>query len=62
MAAQAQQVELVSPDGEVKRKVGVGSKEEVSLRFDGYLPAQQAKLEAPKVEAPQAPKTVGSNA
>jgi len=55
-------VELVSPDGEIKRRVDVGSPGEVGLRFDGYLPAEQAKLEAPKVEASQTPKTVGSNA
>lgn len=55
-------VELVSPNGEITRTVNVGSKEEVALRFDGFLPGEQAKLEAPKVEAPSAPKTVGSGA
>ena len=55
-------VELVSPDGKIKRTVDVGSATETKLRWDGYLPAKQQKLEAPKVEAPQAPKTVGTNA
>lgn len=58
----AKTVKLVSPDGEQSREVEVGSAEEVKLRWDGYLPPAQAKLEAPKVEAPSAPKTVGTNA
>lgn len=53
---------LVSPDGEQTREVEVGSEAEVKARWDGYLPKEQQKLEAPVVEAPVAPKTVGTNA
>lgn len=56
-------VELVSPDGERKRKVVVGSAEEVSLRFDGYLPPKQQKAEpARTTQSVAAAKTVGTNA
>ena len=58
----AKTVELVSPNGEIKRTVDVGSEAEVKLRWDGYLPAKQQAAEAPKVQAPSAPKTVGTNA
>ena len=61
-APAAKTIELVSPNGEITRKVGVDSKEEVALRFDGYLPKEQAKLEAPKIETSGGPKTVGTNA
>lgn len=54
-------IDLVGPDGETTRKgVVVDSAEEISLRFDGYLPADQAKLEAPAKPNPaeQSPTTV----
>lgn len=34
-------VVLVSPDGKQKRKVEVDSKEDINLRWDGYLPEKQ---------------------
>lgn len=55
-------VTLVSPDGEQKREVVVGSADDVKARWDGYLPAEQAKLEAPAAPASGAEKTVGTNA
>lgn len=56
------ELELVSPDGERKRTVSVGSGEEVKLRFDGYLPVEQAQLEAPeRPSGAQVERTVGTN-
>lgn len=55
-------VVLVSPDGKQQRKVTPGSAEEVNLRWNGYLPADQQKAKAPRVQADATPKTVGTNA
>lgn len=56
-------VKLVSPEGDREREVVVGSKEEVSLRFDGFLPAEQQKLEAPeRPTGSEVEITVGTNA
>lgn len=38
--------ELVHPDGERKETPGTATRD-AQLRFDGWLPAEQAKLEAP---------------
>lgn len=54
-------VVLVSPDGEQTREVEVGSVAEINARWDGFLPQEQAKLEATPVEV-EGPKTVGTNA
>ena len=62
-ADKVETVDLVSPDGERKRTVNVGSNEEVSLRFDGYLPPDQAKLQAPeRPTGSEGEQTVGTNA
>jgi hypothetical protein len=64
-ASTPETVKLVSPDGEITREVGVGSKEEIGLRFDGYLPPEQNKLEAPEKPTPaeaDSATTVGTNA
>lgn len=61
-AKAAETVTLVSPDGAQKREVTVGGVDEVKLRFDGYLPAEQQKLPAPEKPAPTAPTSVGTNA
>lgn len=58
----AKTVKLVSPDGKLSREVEVDSKEEVALRWDGYLPEKQQAAKAPERPTGQAPKTVGSNA
>lgn len=38
--------ELVSPDGE-RKETPLNASRDVVLRFQGYLPAEQAKLSAP---------------
>jgi hypothetical protein len=58
-SAAPEKVKLVGPDGQ-EREVVVGSNQEVSLRFDGYLPPDQAKLEAPERPKGASPKTVGT--
>lgn len=55
-------VTLVSPDGEQTREVVAGSEGEVKARWDGYLPEDQQKLEAPEVPAGNSEGTVGTNA
>jgi len=45
---------LVSPDGEDTREVTTAA-DEVALRWRGYLPAEQAKLEAPEPPKPTPP-------
>lgn len=54
-------VKLVGPDGEQEREVVVGSEGETKARWEGFLPAEQAKLEAPEPPTPTGPKTVGTN-
>jgi hypothetical protein len=56
-------VTLVSPDGEITREVVVGSKEDTGLRWDGFLPKEQAELEAPenRVQAPVGPPADSEN-
>lgn len=61
--AKTETVKLVSPSNKKDvREVEVGSAQETKLRFDGFLPEEQAKLKAPEPVTGQAPKTVGSNA
>lgn len=50
-------VELVSPDGE-KQRTPRNNEEDVKLRFQGYLPADQQKEVAPEPVEPSGPKTV----
>ena len=62
-------VELVSPDGS-RKETPLNAQRDVSLRFQGYLPEDQHKLEAPAagetstantLTAGEGEKTVGTN-
>ena len=54
--------ELVSPDGQ-RKYTPKTAEDDAKYRFNGFLPADQQKAEAPKPPAePTGPKTVGTGA